>query len=434
MANWKTISLGEYFDFSSGLSKSADQFGSGYPFLSFKEVFRNYFVPESLVSLVNTTKKEREKCSVRKGDIFLTRTSETNDELGMSCVALKDYPNATFNGFTKRLRPKFKGIVDPIFIGFYLRSSQFRAQISAYSNLSTRASLNNDILERLKLNIPPIDEQLKIGRILMNYTNLIENNNQRIQLLEEMAAEIYKEWFVRFRFPGYESATFVDQEGKEVPHGTDGALPLGWEIQRVKDFGKIVTGKTPSKKDDSNFNGDIPFIKTPDMKQGMFLSTTEETLSKKGANSQSSQYIPKHSIVVSCIGTVGKVGISTKLSQTNQQINSVILKRKMMLEYLYYTLIRMKPMIESYSATGATMANLSKSKFENLKAVKPNQEVIEKFHEVANPMFLEIKILQQKNETLQQTRDLLLPRLISGKLSVENLTLSTLEAASTVSS
>jgi len=194
-----------------------------------------------------------------------------------------------------------------------------------------------------------------------------------------------------------------------------------WEEVKVKDFGKIITGKTPSKKDETNFNGEIPFIKTPDMQQGMFFLRTEESLSKKGADGQSSQYITENSISVSCIGTVGKIGITTNLCQTNQQINTVIPKSASNLEYLYFSLLRLKPLIESYAATGATMANLSKSKFENLKLIEPTESIIKEFNIVAESNFKEIKILMQKNQILQETRDLLLPRLISGKLSVENI-------------
>ncbi|MBA3353250.1 MAG: hypothetical protein H0U23_12685 [Blastocatellia bacterium] len=105
-ADWKTVPLGELYEFSSGLSKPRAEFGFGHGFLSFKDVFYNYFVPSRLAELVNSTEKDQQSCSIRKGDVFLTRTSETMDELGMSCVALEDYERATFNGFTKRLRPK----------------------------------------------------------------------------------------------------------------------------------------------------------------------------------------------------------------------------------------------------------------------------------------------------------------------------------------
>ena len=126
-SNWKEYSLAEVYSFSSGLSKSADQFGFGYSFVSFKEVFRNYFLPKRLESLVNTTEKERNTFSVKRGDVFLTRTSETQEELGMSSVALLDYPDATFNGFTKRLRPKGNIEIYPEYAGYYFRSKKFRA-------------------------------------------------------------------------------------------------------------------------------------------------------------------------------------------------------------------------------------------------------------------------------------------------------------------
>src|SRR5947207_14677653 len=103
---WKTVPLRDLYEFSSGLSKPRSEFGFGYRFLSFKDVFHNYFVPAHLVELVNSTQEEQLSCSIKKGDVFLTRTSETIDELGMSSVALKDYEGAIFNGFTKRLRPK----------------------------------------------------------------------------------------------------------------------------------------------------------------------------------------------------------------------------------------------------------------------------------------------------------------------------------------
>src|SRR6056297_1411360 len=99
-SEWRTVSLDELYEFSSGLSKPRSAFGSGYPFLSFKDVFYNSSIPEQLTELVNSNDQERTRCSIKRGDVFLTRTSETMDELGMSCVALRDVPNATFNGFT----------------------------------------------------------------------------------------------------------------------------------------------------------------------------------------------------------------------------------------------------------------------------------------------------------------------------------------------
>ena len=102
--SWDYVKLEELYDVHNGLSKGRKFFGSGYPFLTFSTVFNNYFIPEELTDLVQSTDKEQENYSILRGDVFVTRTSETSNELGMSCVALKDYPTATYNGFTKRMR------------------------------------------------------------------------------------------------------------------------------------------------------------------------------------------------------------------------------------------------------------------------------------------------------------------------------------------
>ena len=141
MSEWQEAYLNEAFDIGSGLSKPAKDFGSGFPFLSFKEIFNNFFVPDALSELVESNEEERDKCSVKKGDVFLTRTSETVKELGMSCVALKDYEDATFNGFTKRLRTNGNFEIVPEYTGYYFRSSKFRNEVTALSSASTRASL-----------------------------------------------------------------------------------------------------------------------------------------------------------------------------------------------------------------------------------------------------------------------------------------------------
>ena len=104
MEEWKEYKLGDIYEVHNGLSKGGKFFGSGYPFLSFSTIFNNWFIPAELSNLVQSTDKEQESYSIKEGDVFITRTSETADELGMSCVALKDYPKATYNGFCKRMR------------------------------------------------------------------------------------------------------------------------------------------------------------------------------------------------------------------------------------------------------------------------------------------------------------------------------------------
>jgi len=190
MSEWKKVKLGDLYTVHNGLSKSKDFFGSGYPFLTFSNVFNNWFLPDKLEALVESTDKDRESFSIHKGDVFITRTSETMDELGMSSVALKDYPNATFNGFTKRLRPKNDDIL-PEYIGYYLRSKKFRNKFLAFSSMTTRASLANSDLLNMEVEVPEKNVQRNIANTLSRYDSLIENYQKQIKLLEVFTNSCY---------------------------------------------------------------------------------------------------------------------------------------------------------------------------------------------------------------------------------------------------
>jgi type I restriction enzyme S subunit len=270
-------------------------------------------------------------------------------------------------------------------------------------------TLNQNHLHKVKIKVHCKDEQPKIASFLSAYDDLIENNNRRIALLEQIAEQIYKEWFIRMRFPGHEVAEF------------EKGIPSGWEVKAVKDFGKVVTGKTPSTSNSRYFGGKYPFIKTPDMHGNIFVLKTEETLTEDGFNSQKSQILLENSICVNCIGAgAGLVSITPSICMSNQQINTLILKNQYDLEFLFFVFRGLKPMIEMVGSTGATMTNVSKGKFEKLKLIKPNDHIIKQFSLITKPMFNSIRSLSEQQIILKQTRDLLLPRLISGKLRVKN--------------
>ena len=247
MNEWKKVKLGELYEVHNGLSKGRQFFGSGYPFLTFSTVFNNWFLPETLDSLVQSSNKEREACSIKRGDVFITRTSETMDELGMSSVALKDYPNATYNGFTKRLRPTTDDVI-PEYIGYYLRSKKFRGKFMAFSSMTTRASLANDDLLSMEVEIPEKSIQQHIATILSRYDSLIENYQKQIKLLEEAAQRLYKEWFVDLHFPGHEKTKIVND------------LPDGWEKRKIGSLIEKVKRSKQVPSSEYGNTGQIPII------------------------------------------------------------------------------------------------------------------------------------------------------------------------------
>lgn len=279
--------------------------------------------------------------------------------------------------------------------------------LNKLANGGAQQNLNSLIIKKYKIALPNLEVQHRIASILSTYDTLIENNTKRIRLLEKMAENLYKEWFVRFRFPGHENV--------EMENG----LPKGWNISSLKNFGRIETGKTPSTKISEYYGGKILFIKTPDMHDGFFVSNTEETLSDLGSKSQEKKLLPPNSIMVSCIGTGGVVAINSKRGHTNQQINSIILSDLSDLEWLFMVCKGLKPTIELFGATGATMTNLSKGKFEKLKVIEPPKSVRYQFHDKIQSAFKLMQELDKQNSLLARQRDLLLPRLMSGKLEVK---------------
>lgn len=348
-----------------------------------------------------TSKDNYKKFKLAKGDILVARTGAT---VGVSYYVNKDL-EAVYNNGTIRLKINEEN--DSRYIFYITTTKEFRQYIDNVSCVATQPNLRIENLLRFQCPDKDLEEQKAIASVLSAYDDLIEKNNRKIEILQDMAEELYKEWFVRFRFPGYKTAKFTD------------GIPEGWEIKQIKDFGQVETGKTPSTEVSAYYGSDILFVKTPDMHNNMWTFETEEMLSIEGSNSQIKKLLPVNSIMVSCIGTGGVVSINSQPSHTNQQINSIILNDINNLEWLYYTCITLKPTILLFGATGATMTNLSKGKFEKLKVLYPGEELIELYHNKTAAIFTNIKNLMYSNKCLKQQRDLLLPRLMSGKLAVE---------------
>jgi len=379
------------YESSSGLSKPSDQFGYGHPFLSYSDVFHNYYVPTELTTQVNSNEKDRESCSIKRGDVFLTRTSETTDELGMSCVALKDYPNATFNGFTKRLRPITDEIV-PEYAAYFFRSSYFRAQCMAMASLITRASLNDGMIERFRIRYPKSkDAQIAIGKVLMNYDNLIEVNTERIKVLEQMAENLYKEWFVRFRFPGHEKAEFED------------GIPRGWTIRKIGEISTIKAGgDKPEVFSDYPCSGiDVPIYSNGIDNDGLYGFTDKPN-------------IIGESVTISARGTVGCVCLRRVPYVPIIRLIAIVPNTSIVTaSYLNHYLRR-----DSVIANGTSQQQITVPMVFRKRIIVPRRELLLQFGALEQPILAEMDLLKAQNRCFISQRDLLLPRLMSGKLEV----------------
>ena len=384
--SWEMVKLGDLYEVHNGLSKGGKFFGSGFPFLSFSTVFNNWFLPETLPDLVQSTEKEQTSYSILRGDVFITRTSETMDELGMSSVALKDYPNATYNGFTKRLRPVDNSLL-PEFIGYYFRSKEFRNKFMAFSTMTTRASLRNEDLLSLEVPVPELCIQHRIADILSAYDDLIENNRKQIKLLEEAAQRLYKEWFVDLRFPGYEHTKITD------------GVPEGWEKRTVGSLidKPIRTKQIPTA--DYQTDGMIPVI---DQSREFISGYTNDTESLVQSN------VPvivfgDHTRILKLIQfpfAKGADGTQLICSSSNHMPQRL----------LYCSLLNIDLSNYHYARH-----------FKYLKAeviFVPTVEIANLFESITEPLYTKVQRCREICYQAQQARDRLLPTLMTGEVEV----------------
>jgi len=197
-----------------------------------------------------------------------------------------------------------------------------------------------------------------------------------------------------------------------------GEIPEGWEVVKVSDIGKIVCGKTPSTKIPEYYGIDISFITIPDMHNNIFATTTQKKLSYLGANSQKNKTLPPNTICVSCIATPGLVIITTENSQTNQQINSVILDELNEIYYWFWIFRNLNNIIKASGSGGSVLINLSTSRFSELRILSSAKKLRQLYHLCIMPFFERVLMGLQENITLTILRDTLLPKLISGELRV----------------
>jgi type I restriction enzyme S subunit len=435
--HWPAFTLTEVFEIRSGLSKPASEFGSGFPFVTFKDVLDNSFLPETLGSLVRSSEKERELCSVRRGDVFLTRTSETQDDLGMSSVALRDYDDATFNGFTKRLRPIEPGKVVPEYAAYYLRSPRFRAAMSAFSSLSTRASLNNDMLGRLQIVLPDVKTQEEIGYTLRSLDDKIEQNRRTGRKLEELARAVFKAWFVDFEpvkakaagataFPGMAPQAFASLPTRLI-NSPLGLGPRGWEVTAIGDEFDFQVGfafKSAQFTDDPSH---VRLVRGDNVKEA-----TLEWGSKTRRWSEITEKISRYELAAGDV-VIGMDG--SKLGKNWSRIGAVDLPCLLVqrvarfratgaagqgLLWLLISDPKFREFIDAVK-TGTSIPHVSGGQLRSFPFLRPDDDnVVRGFEELVGPLLTMADHLKAESAKLATLRDYLLPRLLSGRVQVQN--------------
>jgi type I restriction enzyme S subunit len=303
--------------------------------------------------------------------------------------------------------------IDKTFLFYLLKDQQFKDYIiHTAQGAANQASITLDSIKRFRFYLPSKQDQLSIASILSAYDDLIENNTRRIQILEEMAQRIYKEWFVHFRFPGHEKVKMVDSEL--------GKIPSGWE---VKPSSKAIQYNPRIRVDK---NKEKPFVPMAGLSESSMQITQVETRTgNSGAKFQNGDTL--FARITPCLenGKTGYVNFLATDDTVALGSTEFIVMRSISLcpEYVY-CLARSSGFRENAikSMAGASGRQRVRSEcFDSYLLAQPDDDTLEWFQRIASPIFSQVETLTRKNKNLRQTRDLLLPKLISGEIDVSQM-------------
>ena len=418
-SEWVTSSLLDHYEVRSGLSKPAKDFGSGYPFLTFKDVFYNYFTPGSLVDFVQSTQKERDVCSILRGDVFLTRTSETMHELGMSCVALRDYTDATFNGFCKRLRPKPESDLLPEYVGYYLRSPKFRQSMLAFSTMSTRASLNNEMIGRLEISFPSWAAQTRISEILKSLDDRIILLRETNATLEAIAQALFKSWFVDFdpvraKMEGRAPEGMDEATAALFPDGFEesalGLVPKGWRVRPLDEIAIYLNGLALQKFPPSDDSW-LPVIKIAQLRKGDTAGAD-----RAGRNIKPEYVIQNGDVLFSWSGSLEVEVWCGGEGALNQHLFKVSSETYPKWFYYLWTKHHLAHFRQVAASKATTMGHIQRAHLTQALVVAPPDAFISAVSQFFEPLLDRWIATALQAQTLATLRDTLLPRLISGAL------------------
>ena len=318
-------------------------------------------------------------------------------------------------------------IMDNKFLYACLDSHIFQSQVKNTSVGTMIPHLKKSDFVNLWLPVPPIKESSEIGNLIFNIDYYSHHSNRIINSISDLISALFRSWFIDF------DPVKSKVEGK-LPYGMDeetvalfpdsfedseiGPIPAGWRVGTVSEFGKIVTGRTPSSKNPEHFDGTIPFITIPDLGRNIWQDETERTISQAGAEALKSAVIPADSVCVSCIATVGNVGITTRPSITNQQIHSIVCDKGYSSLFVYSLMTSFVQNLKFFAGGGAVVQNISKSMFGKQRVIIPPIQAVEQFTKLVEHLYQDLHALNSTSRILIATRDTLLPRLMSGELSV----------------
>ena len=386
--SWEKITFGELYKSPTrnGIYKEKSNHGSGVKIVNMGEIFAYDFIGSQDMQRIELTENELQNFRLEENDLLFARRSLVESGAGKASIVANLVEPTTFESSIIRVRLNAE-ICCPLFYLYWLRSLAGRAAISALVTGVNVKGIRGSELKDIKVDYPPIEIQRKISGILKEYDNLIENNQKQIKLLEEAAQRLYKEWFVDLRFPGYKNTPIID------------GIPQGWRNGTLGEIAFFKRGKTITK--DQTCEGFVPVV----------------------AGGLEPAYYHNRSNTASPVITVSGSGANagfTRMYHTDiwaSDCSFVDIQSTDSIYFAYCVLKNKKSDIDALQK-GAAQPHVYAKDINALEILIPNSICLAEFEKLVTPFFEKIKVLYQQIKVSKESRDRLLPKLMSGELEV----------------
>ena len=376
--------------------------GTGYPLVRTPNIGRGRLIYSGMHRVCEEVYNKRNARAIpQTNDLIFAREATAGN-----VALIQEGEKVCLGQRTVLIRPN-ANLVNPAFLTYHLLAPEQQYKLLSTANGATVAHVNMQTIRNLKLSLPPLATQHRIATILSRYDSLIENYQKQIKLLEEAAQRLYKEWFIDLHFPGHENTNITN------------GVPEGWEKKPALDFFEMSIGRTPPRTQKQWFtkgsNG-IPWVSISDMKDTMFVQETAEELTQDACENYNIKVIPKGTILLSFKLTVGRVAFAGADVCTNEAIAHF---QKEGDEWKAYTLMYLRNYnYDSLGNTSGISKAVNSTIIKNMPFVMPCTAILQEFSQRVLPFIKQTENLQSQLRLLTEARDRLLPKLMSGEITL----------------
>ena len=409
----------------SGVDKKITDGEKEIRLCNFVDVYYNWAITiaqHDSFMLATARPNEISKFQLKKGQVALTKDSETRDDIGISTYIADDFENVILGYHCALISPN-KDILDGCYLNALLHTDYAKKYFACNASGSgQRYALSVEALNSFPVPIIPLHEQKQIGEIFSALDKKIELNRQINQNLEAMAKQLYDYWFVQFDFPDENGRPYKSSGGEMVwNEKLKRKIPASWENKNIEDIADVYNGATPSTINEQNYGGDIVWITPKDLsdQKQKFVYQGERNISQAGYNSCSTHLLPPNTILMSSRAPIGLLSIAKTELCTNQGFKSFVPKAENISTYLYYYLNIHIKQIEQLG-TGTTFKEVSREDVLKFPILKPSDAILDLWEKQVSALNNKQFVIQKENEFLTKQRDELLPLLMNGQVSVNS--------------